>query len=213
MPHDEASSKVTPDTEGAKASAHLKSPETAIMISDSPPAADEAQQQQRPFRLFDLPDELWVRIGQMVIDDAPKITLWGKRVEFGPPWSIVWGRELWDLEKCDLNPPGILQTCSALRTEFRADYYRQKINISVSAYQGRSTRRESIESIGRFLHAIGPEARKHIRGSYSELLGRRVHEGPRQPRLNDLSYWKVEMMLTLEVSSSTLRVEWKIDFL
>ncbi|SMQ50363.1 unnamed protein product [Zymoseptoria tritici ST99CH_1A5] len=211
MAHDEASSKVTPDMESAKASAHLKSPETAIIISDSPPAADEAQQQQRPFRLLDLPDELWAKIGRMVIDDAPKITLRGKRVEFQSPWSIAWGRKTWDLEKCDLNPPGILQTCSALRRELRADYYRQKMVIYVAAYHAR---RENIEIIGRFLRAIGPDARKHIQGSYGEFLVRGVHEGPRQPRLNDLSHWKVEFMLTLEVpSSSTERIDWKIDFL
>ncbi|SMR52507.1 unnamed protein product [Zymoseptoria tritici ST99CH_3D1] len=107
----------------------------AAMSSDSAPTALAAQ----PFRLLDLPDELWARIGKMVINDLPI-----QCISSGP------GPEA----------PAILQTCSALRNELRLEYYGAKLQILVHHRLDLSIR---CHSLGEYLRAIGADARRCIK--------------------------------------------------
>ncbi|SMY24027.1 unnamed protein product [Zymoseptoria tritici ST99CH_1A5] len=104
---------------------------------DGASAGDRAHHQ--PFRLLDLPDELWVKIGTMAID--------------GLPGSHVTGHL-----KCDPKQPAILQTCASLRSELRLDYFRTKVFINPQM----AVLLKHRQKYGEYLHAIGADARQLI---------------------------------------------------
>ncbi|SMR51331.1 unnamed protein product [Zymoseptoria tritici ST99CH_1E4] len=137
----------------------IQAAETAAADTHSPPTKEDTMDKDiddvqateiQPFRLLDLPDELWVRIGKMVVDDSPGIITPAETaqsilvpkhragsqenpivVDEDPAASLLSTAE--DL-KYILNtyfppPPAISQTNSRLRRELLAYYYKTKINL------------------------------------------------------------------------------------
>ncbi|KJY00141.1 hypothetical protein TI39_contig341g00015 [Zymoseptoria brevis] len=105
-------------------------PKALATLLPPPEVATEAQ----TFRLFDMPDELWLRIGKMVIDDVPTINVRALR-------KFLWPKRGSDSYKyatysATLTPPAILQTCAALRKELRNTYYREKVTVTASCTLG-----------------------------------------------------------------------------
>ncbi|SMR51351.1 unnamed protein product [Zymoseptoria tritici ST99CH_1E4] len=174
----------------------------------------------QPFRLMDLPDELWVRIGKMVIEDSAAIEV----------RHIEWDRNLvvplkdrhhqrpdgW-VYSSELTPPAILQTCAALRKELRAEYYRAKITISVTRRPmfGSSARRRP--AIGQYLRMIGPDARKMIQATHAGFMVNKTQEKVGEPPAQTFSDWEVEMMWTSVREpywhQDLDMVEWQVKFL
>ncbi|SMR52513.1 unnamed protein product [Zymoseptoria tritici ST99CH_1A5] len=147
------------------------------------------------FRLFDLPPELWVRIGKMVINDLPALTL-GRinfRSERIASFRVGMSTE-WGLISSELRPPAILQTCSALRNELRNGYYQSKICIMLPLWLSS----ERVFRLGQYLRMIGPEARRQVQTRNVRCSGQ-GSEG-----LYDMTWWETvsnaswdfEMMVT-----------------
>lgn len=121
-------------------SEHLMSGPTAI--------APAGQDHQQPaFRLLDLPDELWVRIGKFVIEESTPC-----RMDTLPMLCLA-------------KQPAILQVCSRLRSELRLQYYNTKIEIRFRSVCHLVNNRRVY---GEYLRAIGPHARRQIK---AELWG------------------------------------------
>ncbi|SMR52500.1 unnamed protein product [Zymoseptoria tritici ST99CH_1A5] len=151
------------------------------LLAMLPPHPDVPKETQT-FRLFDLPDELWLRIGKMVIDDAPAINL---TLRSSTSATRV------------IQPP-ILQTCAALRNELRMEYFRKKITVTVGDTAGLRV----YAKLGRYLRAIGPEARRQIR--------------VRPPPMSKFRYWEWDMMFTPRRTPRRRVYEahaWEITFL
>ncbi|SMR52527.1 unnamed protein product [Zymoseptoria tritici ST99CH_3D1] len=172
------------------------------------PTDDEDQEQS--FRLLDLPDELWVKIGKMIIDDWRPINL-TTAADF-------------DVLKCvptaKMRPPPILHTCSALRNELRPYYYGgDKFEVGIQWYG--FGRRSALDLVGRYLVAIGPEARRQLRGYYiKDSILNPTSRAPQEPSQT----WKglgIDMALVPEWKSHTCdwppgprdTLRWKITFL
>ncbi|KJX93690.1 hypothetical protein TI39_contig4271g00002 [Zymoseptoria brevis] len=164
--------------------------DAASLVSKVTPRAIEVQ----PFRLFDLPDELWVRIGKMVIHDTKAINV-GRITLCSDKKGCDAGHEAeeWLVPSCKLTPPAILQTCSWLRNELRGTYYRDKVAVRVvwewAPYP------EIYSLLGRYLRMIGPKARSQIQGAMSDdiwLVPKRPTPEPQWCRYVD---WEIEMML------------------
>ncbi|KJY01967.1 hypothetical protein TI39_contig268g00001 [Zymoseptoria brevis] len=130
-----------------KTSASLETNASAMLL-DNGPAAIAAQ----PFRLLDLPDELWSRIGKMVINDLPAHRLEKTYIRSG--------------HSSTPKPPPILQVCSALRNELRLEYFRTKVDILLQPRQYIADLDLHMGSIGRYLRIIGPDARRQLKLSY-----------------------------------------------
>ncbi|SMR51352.1 unnamed protein product [Zymoseptoria tritici ST99CH_1E4] len=183
-----------------------------------------AHPEAQPFRLFDLPDELWVRIGKMVIGDTPamrvsKVTIRPALEPRSRNKSSSKGHGI------DLNPPAILQTCSALRRELRAEYYRHNVTLVTSVYDDYKDGLQSLsatDKLGRWLLMIGPEARREVRGICHDDFARRKFATLTAPGFGALKWgmgrWEFETILTLKrfpaPESETFDwVDWEIKFL
>ncbi|SMR52532.1 unnamed protein product [Zymoseptoria tritici ST99CH_3D1] len=160
------------------------------------PLPDPANQ---PFRLLDLPDELWSKIGKMVIDDIPSL-----HVALPPPRSYFTTGSLVSalLPNIDYNvesfyyyhheridnstyfidklsapefkTPAVLQTCSALRNELRLYYYSSnKIGVTMGPRDGYNTPDD--RHVGNYLRAIGADARRQL-GAF-EVIGVPLRRG------------------------------------
>ncbi|KAF2169751.1 hypothetical protein M409DRAFT_52257 [Zasmidium cellare ATCC 36951] len=74
---------------------------------------DAAKKEVKPFRLLDLPPELWSKIGKMVISDIPEY-----------PMCLLWA-----CRSLDYAAP-ILRTCRVLREELLPSFYEAGLKIS-----------------------------------------------------------------------------------
>ncbi|SMR52516.1 unnamed protein product [Zymoseptoria tritici ST99CH_3D1] len=187
-----------------------------------PPPLHVASPEAQPFRLFDLPDELWVRIGKMVIDDTPamKVSKVVTRPALEPSSRNKNSSKEYGI---DLNPPAILQTCSALRRELRAEYYRHKVTLATSVnYKHGSNSLSAISKLGQWLLIIGPEARQEVQGIYHGDFARRGVAILAAPGCGaskwGMGRWEFEMMLTPKRyppagSETSDWVHWEIKFL
>ncbi|KAK4621254.1 hypothetical protein CLAFUW4_06980 [Fulvia fulva] len=104
----------------------------------------------KPFRLLDLPDELWAKIGKLALDDIEPLC--SEYLDY-----LVYD----DDDKVQIpQKPAITRTCKALRHELLPLYYEQKIDLDLRESRfwlwGSLTRR--------WLQAIGATNRKAIRG-------------------------------------------------
>ncbi|KAK4612108.1 hypothetical protein CLAFUW4_13358 [Fulvia fulva] len=119
-----------------------------------------APQQVKPFRLLDLPPELWSKIGQLIVDDASTVTekklYW---IHHPYPSSAQ--------ELAEIQQPATTRTCSILRAELLPYYYQSKISISVIA--------SSLASrvVGKWLRMIGSKNRSVVTGVWLTLYGTR----------------------------------------
>ena len=101
-------------------------------------AADYTQTQ--PFRLLDLPPELWVRIGKLAV----------------PAETIVLPDSVSQKHICNrVKQPAITRVCKTLRHELLALYYQQNVFVMIEDH-GYSFAPE------RWLEAIGTEHRRRI---------------------------------------------------
>ncbi|SMY24037.1 unnamed protein product [Zymoseptoria tritici ST99CH_1A5] len=174
----------------------------------------------QPFRLMDLPDELWVRIGKMVIEDSAAIQVGhierDRNVVLGLKDGEGQRPNGW-MYSSELTPPAILQTCAALRKELRGEYYRAKITISVKRRPTNSTSVEGRRAIGQYLRMIGPHARKMIQATHSGFMVMKAQEKLGKPPAQALSGWEVEMMWTSVREpywhQDLDMVEWQVKFL
>ncbi|KAK4612309.1 hypothetical protein CLAFUW4_13025 [Fulvia fulva] len=73
----------------------------------------------KPFRLLDLPPELWIRIGKFAIDVYPRVASRFARSSRGYSPS----RRHFPLQ------PGITRVCTMLRAELLPYYYRTRIRL------------------------------------------------------------------------------------
>ncbi|KJY00138.1 hypothetical protein TI39_contig341g00014 [Zymoseptoria brevis] len=119
--------------------------EASLVVANpliTPQAGDlvvTAEAQKQKLGLLDLPDELWAKIGNMVVEDLPRT-----QVSTRPQY--------------DLKQPAILQTCASLRNELRLDYFRTKVFIIPQM----AVLLEHRQKYGEYLHAIGADARRLI---------------------------------------------------
>ncbi|SMY24042.1 unnamed protein product [Zymoseptoria tritici ST99CH_1A5] len=172
------------------------------------PTYDEDQEQ--PFRLLDLPDELWVKIGKMVIDD------W-RSIKLTTPADFDFLKRV---PAAKMDPPPILHTCSALRNELRLYYYGSD-KFEVGVRRAGVMWRSAQDLVGRYLVAIGPEARRQLRGYYiKDSILNPTSRAPQEPSQT----WKglgIDMALVPEWKSHTCdwppgprdTLRWKITFL
>lgn len=124
----------------------------------------------KPFRLLDLPPELWIRIGKFAIDVYPRVASRFARSSRGYSPS----RRHFPLQ------PGITRVCTMLRAELLPYYYRTRIRLEVSHH---------VVEVGRWLRHIGPANRKLLRVLWLSQNYNRG-EGAMEQRLRDV--WKVE---------------------
>ncbi|SMR52525.1 unnamed protein product [Zymoseptoria tritici ST99CH_3D1] len=168
--------------------------DAASLASEVAPHATEEQ----PFRLFDLPDELWVRIGKMVVQDIKTIKV-GRITLCSGKKGCDAGHEAedWLIPSCELTPPAILQTCSWLRNELRGGYYRDKVAVRVVWDWGWDSGRTAdlYSLLGRYLRMIGPEARKQIQGTMSDDVWLTPKAPTPEPQWCRYADWEIEMML------------------
>ncbi|KAK4631981.1 hypothetical protein CLAFUW4_03368 [Fulvia fulva] len=111
--------------------------------------------QSKPFRLLDLPPELWSKIGRVAVDEVPRIDSYAIRK---PSMDAeVYGA---NRKPCtgDHQPP-ITRACAALRHELLPYYYKSRVDVAIC----RSTR-WLVKNTGRWLRAIGPANRNLVRG-------------------------------------------------
>ncbi|KJY00143.1 hypothetical protein TI39_contig341g00013 [Zymoseptoria brevis] len=125
----------------------------------------------QPFRLLDLPDELWIKIGKMIIDELPVTDiemhgLFEDGDSFLNPESFTALKVL----APGVKPPAILQTCSGLRKESSLDYYKSKITVSMEQIPYKKQ-----ELVGMYLRSIGADAREQIFGAVA--IKRRPNKG------------------------------------
>ncbi|SMR52514.1 unnamed protein product [Zymoseptoria tritici ST99CH_3D1] len=168
----------------------------------------------QPFRLMDLPDELWVRIGKMVIEDSAAIQVGhierDRNVVLGLKDGEGQRPNGW-MYSSELTPP------AALRKELRGEYYRAKITISVKRRPTNSTSVEGRRAIGQYLRMIGPHARKMIQATHSGFMVMKAQEKLGKPPAQALSGWEVEMMWTSVREpywhQDLDMVEWQVKFL
>ncbi|SMQ50378.1 unnamed protein product [Zymoseptoria tritici ST99CH_3D7] len=174
--------------------------EVSSSSSDIAPVKNEEQ----PFRLFDLPDELWVKIGQMATEDLPAIEL------FLPGRHTSRHHELSKLFS-ELKTPAILQSCSALRKELRLHYYGgNKIRVTIDELS-------AVGSLRPYLQAIGSDARCLLDGFTMEGREHWDADAVLEPPHDLPASWGVELALSL-VSRDPCEgckadhVDWKITF-
>ncbi|SMQ50376.1 unnamed protein product [Zymoseptoria tritici ST99CH_3D7] len=155
-------------------------------------AEDESiDNQPQPFRLLDLPDELWAKIGKMVIDDLPSLS-----IELPPSADEVKAVGIDDISKgvdasskqmdetaqdtaeseyfhnrllnSGHGAPAILRTCRVLRKELRSYYYSaNQVQVTIDLW---NCYKIVSNNVGQYLEVIGPEARRQLK-SYEVLKG------------------------------------------
>ncbi|SMY24046.1 unnamed protein product [Zymoseptoria tritici ST99CH_1A5] len=160
--------------------------------------------EEQPFRLFDLPDELWSNIGKMIIDNLEVIELNLPDYERSP-WGVL----------PKLVSPAILRTCSALRKELSAHYYSSN-KIQVTLHE-----RGAVQALRPYLQAIGSDARRQLDGF---IMTDRVESADSDADAeldapHDLSSaWGVELVLSMHKRDrcdecGLDHADWKITFL
>ncbi|SMQ50357.1 unnamed protein product [Zymoseptoria tritici ST99CH_3D7] len=167
----------------------------------------------QPFRLLDLPDELWTKIGKMVIDELPvtDIDMHGLFEDDDTTLNPERFAALKVLAP-GVKPPAILQTCSSLRKELRLDYYKSKITVSMEQIPYKKQ-----ELVGMYLRSIGADARKEISGSMYGGLVKKAFPTPRLPMVC-FEDWEIEVELTAERTTQDWTedceiLQWNITFL
>ncbi|EGP88186.1 uncharacterized protein MYCGRDRAFT_92895 [Zymoseptoria tritici IPO323] len=156
-------------------------------------AEDESiDNQPQPFRLLDLPDELWTKIGKMVIDDLPSLSInlpptakelkavgtddTSKGVDASLKQADKTAQDMAAskyfhdrLLKSGHGAPAILRTCHQLRKELRSYYYHaNQVQVTIDLWT--CYNKLIIKNVGQYLKMIGPEARRQLR-SYEVLSG------------------------------------------
>ncbi|SMR51330.1 unnamed protein product [Zymoseptoria tritici ST99CH_1E4] len=137
-----------------------------------------AVSKSQPFRLLDLPDELWVRIGKMLIDNALGVTTPGlpSNLSFvaktSPAVEDFPGDGCFDEVQSEGHQyskkvlsahfpplPAVTQTCSILRNELLVYYYQTKINLTFTWRDLTSTK-----YLCAWLQKTDPQRRRMVRG-------------------------------------------------
>ncbi|KJX93097.1 hypothetical protein TI39_contig4414g00001 [Zymoseptoria brevis] len=193
-----------PSQSQRKKARNTESDETSGVASQNSSSIASIPHGEQPFRLFDLPDELWVKIGQMATEDLPAIEL------FLPDRHPSSHHELSTLSS-KLKTPAILQSCSALRKELRLHYYgSNKIRVTIDELS-------AVGSLRPYLQAIGSNARRLL--DDFTMMGR-VHweaDAVLEPPHDLPASWGVELVLSL-ISRDPCEgceadhVDWKITF-
>ncbi|SMY24026.1 unnamed protein product [Zymoseptoria tritici ST99CH_1A5] len=170
----------------------------------------------QPFRLLDLPDELWIKIGKMVIEDLPvtQITMKTAFDYTTRAYNIPEHFKMPKVLAAGVKTPAILHTCSSLRKELRLGYYNSKINILVEFFNGKEDK-----WVPKYLRAIGTEARKQISGAVDMGCLNPIEPTPNFP-YHRLEHWQIEMKLTprrgpseCTFNSGCEKFRWIVEFL
>ncbi|SMR51354.1 unnamed protein product [Zymoseptoria tritici ST99CH_1E4] len=171
-----------------------------------------SREEQQPFRLFGLPDELWIKIGEMAIDSEDTTDIGEMAQECFDPIYEEEGRQIL------LRHPAILQTCSALRNELRLRYYRNKVFIAMYSCVGDDWQDGSLWAIGAYLQLIGLEAQQQISTVLWQCFWDHRRGFPSPPDWQSLREWDIEMMLEAKLvqpwrSGEAHEVMWKVTFI
>ena len=141
----------------------------------------------KPFRLLDLPPELWIKIGKLMIDESTSCTAnkdtWRRALKL-PNRDYL----------CNSDPPAILHTCGLLRFELTPYYYRTKVDIS--ALYRRKNNFWGLDAVGKWLRSADPVNRRMISGleiTQSRYCQQRFVAGTSEvePRLREV--WMVDL--------------------
>ncbi|SMR51340.1 unnamed protein product [Zymoseptoria tritici ST99CH_1E4] len=132
--------------------------EVTIPELKGPEQKPQEHSDQSRFRLLDLPDELWVKIGQMVVwDEIGRLSHGsGLRSIFEDATRYLAGT----IEKHEVGCayPAILQTCQRLRNELLPQYYQSLERLpSLDPHDGYIA-----PAFGSWLRAIDPQLRCHL---------------------------------------------------
>ena len=98
----------------------------------------------KPFRLLDLPPEIWSNIGKLVVDETETITAY-----------IIYQCAR-AAEPADTRQPAVTRTCRILRSELLAYYYKHKVDARMTPTSAASPK------VGKWLRAIGQQNRMVI---------------------------------------------------
>ncbi|KAK4611714.1 hypothetical protein CLAFUW4_13355 [Fulvia fulva] len=159
--------------------------------------ADVQDPKKQPFPLLVLPPEIWCEIGKLVVDAGPFLRL--RDIDNLSPLAKLGRPATW-------HQPPITRVCTALRHELLSYYYNTKVRTSHG--QGLRLRNRTFwasdaNSIYKWLHAIGRENRKDVRGL---LLYRWSEE--KRPSAQELAQsWKLHIELGEE---GTARFGWRV---
>jgi hypothetical protein len=178
--------------------------DTATSPAQSTPVTEQ------PFRLFDLPDELWAKIGRMVIEDLPATQISMHSILEDDKGYCA--EEEFEQLRClapGLRPPPILSVCSALRRELRLGYYKTKITVGMLGVPHKKQ-----ELVRDFLRAKGVDARRQVTGTvYVRMLD--TASPTQEAPLDCFEDWDVEVQLTARRTDYKYAewLEWEIKFL
>ncbi|KXS93888.1 hypothetical protein AC578_1697 [Pseudocercospora eumusae] len=136
-----------------------------IMATALDGKGDSHEEQDKPFRLLDLPPELWVEIGQMAVDEAAQsIRDYGEKlkvrskVDFGV-WPWTWSTAE---QNKRLAQPAITKVCRALRQELLPYHYEAHVPLAICGCLIDWTP----DRVKPWLLAIGRESRQKLRLVY-----------------------------------------------
>ncbi|CZT17912.1 uncharacterized protein RCC_03749 [Ramularia collo-cygni] len=110
-----------------------------------------------PFRLLDLPTELWVKIARLALHDHPKIDV----DSFFPPlqgYDPKRRAQYQERARALYQQPALARTCHTLRNELLPWIYTTTVDILIPDSKGVW----HLEQIGSWLRMIGRENRKHV---------------------------------------------------
>ncbi|KXS94277.1 hypothetical protein AC579_7283 [Pseudocercospora musae] len=130
--------------------------------------SDTHQEQDKPFRLLDLPPELWVNIGQLAVDEAAHSTRdYDEKalseIDFSTwPWT-----ENTAEQNKRLAQPAITKVCRVLRQELLPYHYEANVSLAIFGclidwFPDR---------VNPWLSAIGRESRQKLRLAYLMCYG------------------------------------------
>ncbi|KAK4497310.1 hypothetical protein PRZ48_011760 [Zasmidium cellare] len=139
-----------------------------------------------PFRLLDLPPELWVKIGKYAIDDAPKVTeqnfLEASDIKHSE-WASV--KEA----RAALIQPAITKICQVMRNELLPYYYQAKFHVVFNTLADHLI----YDVFAEWLSAGGG---KYLRYFQSGLWAELVQGGPSKLRMKTrIRQWVVPVKL------------------
>ncbi|KAK4497317.1 hypothetical protein PRZ48_011767 [Zasmidium cellare] len=140
-------------------------------------APDEVE--AKPFRLLDLPPELWIKIGQMTIDALAPIE--NKDI-------ITWSRS-WHTGKKPNQKPTLALTCHQLHAELMPYFYNTKMKLTweLNSYFE--------VHLGKWLNCIGAENRKHVKGMRA-LVWRSKGDSVKKKQRELGEFWKLKVDMT-----------------
>ncbi|KAK4612296.1 hypothetical protein CLAFUW4_13450 [Fulvia fulva] len=122
---------------------------TSNIVTDQNP-----RDQEKPFRLLDLPAEIWSKIGKLAIDNTTTLT--ASNIKCLKPQYH--GRSSYD--RSAAIQPAITRTCRALRYELLHYYYRT--TIAIHTKDGEDAL--ELDAIGDWLRSIGAVNRRCVSG-------------------------------------------------